>query len=116
MHERCRGTAEDGRPCQCLEFSRPEPGKRLICEECGHGRSNHPSSGNTLTLEAPVTATATVTAKRRILDAFGARANAGTPSPSTVQRDSNTSIEEARRETLSGFRDRSGKKVRVDVN
>ena len=56
------------------------------------------------------------TAKKRILDVFGTRANARAPSPSTVERDSNTSIEEARRETMSGFRDKSGKKVRVDVN
>lgn len=125
MYERCRGTAENGQLCQCMAFSPPEdpkPGKSLFCEECGHGRSNHPLHDNngTSTPEASATAPALATSKKRILDIFGARANAPSPSLSTVDRAGNTSIEDARRETLSGFRDKAvltGKKmVCMNVN
>jgi hypothetical protein len=107
-----------------MAFSPPEnpkPGKSLFCEECGHGQSNHPLHDNngTSTPEASAMAPAMVTSKKRILDIFGARANAPSPSLSTVDCAGNTSIEDARQETLSGFHDKAvltGKKVCMNLN
>jgi hypothetical protein len=107
MFERCCGASHDGDACQCMVYSPPErplPGKSLMCEECGHGRSNHPVSS----IADPSNA------KKSLLKAFNEKAGARLPETS-MERGANTSMDDARRESLSGFREKPSKKVRTTI-
>jgi hypothetical protein len=87
----------------------PKPGKTLICEECGHGRSNHPLVGDAKAPSDPVTA------KRTVLQAFNTRAGGRMVDLLKTEGTSNSPMEQARQETLSGFRDQVIKKVKFNA-
>lgn len=113
MHDRCRGTTDSGKPCQCMEFS-PTPEKRLLCEECNHGRSNHPPprAGDTSRPADPLNA------KKLVLQTFHDKISGRASGTIAMERAGNTSMDDARQETLSGFRDKatnSSKKVSIKV-
>jgi hypothetical protein len=83
----------------------PWPGKSLICEECGHGHSNH----------LKVSSIADPShAKKSLLRTFNEKVGARLPE-TPMEHAENTTIDEARCETLSGFREKALKKVRITI-
>ncbi|KAI6018779.1 hypothetical protein PISMIDRAFT_123146 [Pisolithus microcarpus 441] len=103
----CRDFLEDGKRCNCEEFTAPlDLHAPYRCRECRHGFSKHPrpvppaGSSAAVTVEVKADPGA---ANQRLLDAFHQRKTSRTTGSSGLPSDS---IQKAREEVLKGFRGR----------
>jgi hypothetical protein len=99
MSQFCRGKMKSGDPCDCEEYSppdNPDPSKAVLCQECLHGKSKHPRDNTSIRTPAEPE-----NIKKSVLELFTAKAGGR----QDVVQKGNVAREDARRETLSGFRD-----------